>query len=240
VSATTVSIPLAGGAALRGHLAVPDGPGPHPGVVVLHEIFGLNDDIRRIAGRFAAEGYAALAPDLYAHGNKALCLARVLASAVSGDAERRTLDDIEDARQYLAARPEVDGNRLAVAGFCLGGGFALLFAAKGGVKAASVNYGMVPKDEARLRSVCPVVGSYGALDRQFAPQGRRLEEHLTKLGVPHDVKVYEGVGHSFLSYGNAPSWMARVETGMHAGYHEAEAEDAWARILAFFAEHVVA
>jgi carboxymethylenebutenolidase len=240
VSAEPVSIPLAGGATLPGHLALPDGPGPHPGVVVLHEIFGLNDDIRRIAGRFAAEGYAALAPDLYGHGNKALCLTRVLAAAVSGDAERRTLDDIEAARQYLASRPEVDAGRLAVAGFCLGGGFALLFAAKGGVKAASVNYGTVPKDKAKLQPVCPVVASYGALDKQFAPQAERLEGHLTDLGVTHDVKVYEGVGHAFLSYGNAPSWMARIELGMHAGYDEAAAEDAWARILAFFGEHVVA
>jgi carboxymethylenebutenolidase len=240
VTAEPVSIPLAGGGTLPGFLALPDGPGPHPGVVVLHEIFGLNRDIERIAGRFAAEGYAALAPDLYAHGNKALCLTRVLAAAVSGDAERRTLDDVEDARQYLAARPEVDGRRLAVAGFCLGGGFALLFAAKGGVKAASVNYGVVPKDRAKLQSVCPVVASYGALDKRFAPQAGRLEAHLAELGVAHDVKVYEGVGHAFLSFDNAPSWMARIETGMRAGYHEAEAEDAWARILAFFAEHVVA
>ena len=225
---------------LPGYLALPEGEGPHPGVVVLHEIFGLNDDIRRITDRFAASGYAAFAPDLYRHGNRALCLTRLLAGGVSADAERRTLADVEDARRHLAARPEVDGSRLAVAGFCLGGGIALLFAAKGGVKAASVNYGTVPKDPAKLRSVCPVVGSYGALDRHFASHGRRLEEHLTALGVPHDVKIYDGVGHAFLSYDNAPSWMARIETGMHAGYHEAEAEDAWGRILAFFAEHVVA
>ena len=225
---------------LAHHLTVPDGDGPHPGVVVLHELFGLNDDIRRIADRFAASGYAAFVPDLYRHGNRALCLARLLATGVSADAERRTLADIEDARRHLAARPEVDGARLAVAGFCLGGGFALLFAARGGVKAASVNYGTVPKDRAKLRSVCPVVGSYGALDRQFAPHGRRLEEHLTALGIPHDVKIYEGAGHSFLSYDNTPSWMARIETGMHVGYAEADAEDAWRRILAFFAEHVVA
>lgn len=225
---------------LPGYLVVPEGDGPHPGVVVLHEIFGLNDDIRRICDRFAASGYAAFAPNLYRHGSRALCLTRLLAAGVSADAERRTLDDIEDARRHLADQPAVDERRLAVAGFCLGGGFALLFAAKGGVKAASVNYGTVPKDRERLRSVCPVVGSYGARDRHFAPHGRRLEQHLAALGVPHDVEIYDGVGHSFLSYDNAPSWMIRVETGMHAGYHEAEAEDAWRRILAFFAEHVVA
>jgi carboxymethylenebutenolidase len=236
----SVSIPLAGGGALPGYLALPDLDANGPGVVVLHEIFGLNADIRRIADRFAASGYAALVPDLYGHGNRALCLTRVLASGMRAGAERRTLDDIEDARRYLAARPEVDGSRLAVAGFCLGGGFALLFAAKGGVKAASVNYGLVPKDASRLESVCPVVGSYGARDRQFVAHGRRLEAHLSALGVPHDVKMYEGAGHSFLSYDNAPAWMARIETGMHAGYDEAAAEDAWARILAFFGEHVVA
>lgn len=233
-----VTIPLAGGGSLPGHLAHADGPGPHPAVVVLHELFGVNDDIRRITDRFAASGYLALAPDLYGHGNRALCLTRVLAAGASADAERRTLDDIEAARQYLANREDVDKRRLAVAGFCLGGGFALLFASKGGVKAASVNYGSVPKDERKLTGICPVVASYGVLDKQFAPHARRLEAHLEDLGVPHDIKVYEGAGHSFMSYDNAPAWMLRVNTRMRAGYHEEQAEDSWRRILAFFDEHV--
>jgi carboxymethylenebutenolidase len=103
-----------------------------------------------------------------------------------------------------------------------------------------VNYGAVPKDRDALRSVCPVVASYGALDRQFASHARRLEEHLEALGVPHDIETYEGVGHSFMSYDNAPAWMLRLNTRMGAGYRETESEDSWRRILAFFDEHVTA
>lgn len=232
-----VDIDLPTGGSLRAAVAIPTGPGPHPGVVVLHEVFGLNADIRRIAGRFAAAGYLAVAPDLYSNGNRLLCLTRTL---IDSSGERGTLDTIEAVRAYLAGRDDVDGRRVAVAGFCLGGGFALAFAARGGVKAASVNYGKVTKDRAKLADVCPVVGSFGARDRVFIDDARRLEEHLSALGVAHDVKVYESAGHSFLSYDNGPAWMARLPSPMNVGYDEAAAEDAWTRILAFFAEHVVA
>lgn len=219
----------------RAALALPTGPGPHPGVVVLHEVYGLNDDMRRIAARFAAEGYVAVVPDLYSRGNKLVCLTRVLTDA-SGD--RGTLDDIEAARRHLADRPDVATDRIGVAGFCLGGGFALLFAARGGARAASVNYGRVPKRRERLADLCPVVAGYGADDRVFRADASRLEAHLDALGVPHDVKVYEGVGHSFMSYDNGPAWMQRVPSPMSVGYDEAAAEDNWRRILAFFAEHM--
>jgi carboxymethylenebutenolidase len=235
-----VSIDLPGGGSLAAEVVMPDAGRDTgaPGVVVLHELFGLNEDMRRIAGRFAANGYAAIAPNLYSHGNRALCLSRVLMAGVSDRAMQQTLADIEAARAYLATRPGVDGSRMAVVGFCLGGGFALVFGAQGGVKAAAVNYGMVPKDKDALRDVCPVVASYGSLDRQFTAQGERLERYLTELGVPHDVKVYDGVGHAFLSYDNAPAWMTRLPNPLHPGYSEPEAEDAWGRMLAFFDEHV--
>jgi carboxymethylenebutenolidase len=247
--AVTIRVP--GGGTMKGALAVPsgdgggggiggggDGGGPFPGVVVLHESFGLNRDIRRIAERFAANGYVALAPDLYSHGNRALCLSRVLLAGASNAAMNETLADVEAARAHLASLTSVDGARVAVAGFCLGGGFALLFGTKGSVRAAAVNYGTVPKDADALRGVCPVVASYGGRDAMFAGHGRRLQRHLDELGVANDVEVYDGVGHSFLSYDNAPAWLLRVPSPLRPGYAETEAEDAWRRMLAFFAEHV--
>lgn len=231
-----------GARGMRAALAVPDGAagGSHPGVVVLHEMFGLNDDMRRIAARFADNGYVAVAPDLWSTGNRLFCLTRGLMAGFSNAAERPILDQVEQARAWLAERPEVDADRMAVIGFCMGGGFALAFAAGGpaGVRAASVNYGAVPDDRSKLQGVCPVVASYGSLDRQFSKYAERLEEHLSALGVPHDVKLYDGVGHSFMSYDNVPGWLARLPSPMHVEYSEPEAEDAWRRILAFFDQYV--
>lgn len=226
---------------MRGSLARPPvdefGAGPHPGVLVLHELFGLNDDMRRISRRFADAGYVALVPDLRSHGNKALCLSRILMD-ISRGCRGRTLDDVITARDALGARPDVDERRVAVAGFCMGGGFALMLGAKGGVKASAVNYGAVPKSREALDGVCPVVASFGGKDKVFAKMPERLERHLTELGVPHDIKVYDDVGHSFFSWDNAPAWMLKLPSPMGVGYSEPEAEDGWGRMLKFFSEHV--
>ena len=232
-----VQIPLLDGAALRGFVAAPDGAGPHPGVVVLHEMFGLNDDIRRICRRFAGEGYVAVCADLYSHGPKTFCLTRVVLDSFRGAGER-TIADIDAVRAFLSGRADVDGDRVAVIGFCQGGGFALAYAPRGDVKAAAVNYGRVPRKHGALEGICPVVASYGALDGTLKKDPELLERYLTELGVPHDIKVYDGVGHSFLSIDAAPRWLARMPSPMHLGYGEDQAEDAWRRILAFFAEHL--
>jgi carboxymethylenebutenolidase len=227
------------GASLRAELFLPAGEGPHPGVVVLHESFGLNDDIRRIAARFAQAGYAALAPDLYSHGTRIVCLSRVMVDMLSGSAARE-IGDIHAAREALAARPQVDPGRIAVAGFCQGGGFALVAGAQPGFSAAAVNYGTVPSDRSQLDGVCPVVASYGGRDRVIGRKmAEQLERHLGALGVPHDVKTYDRAGHSFFSQVDGlQGWLARVPTPMAVGYDEQAAEDGWRRMLGFFEEHV--
>jgi len=227
------------GASLRAELFTVAGEGPHPGVVVLHESFGLNADIRRIAARFADAGYVALAPDLYSHGKRIACLSRVIVDMLSG-AVAREIADIHAAREALAERAEVDAQRVAVAGFCQGGGFALIAGTSPGFSAAAVNYGMVPADRSQLDGVCPVVAGYGARDRIAGRHmAERLERHLSALGVPHDVKTYDGAGHSFFSRVDGwQGWLARVPTPMAVGYDEDAAEDGWQRMLAFFDEHV--
>jgi carboxymethylenebutenolidase len=234
-----IDVPTPDGARLRAELFLPDAEGPQPGVVVLHESFGLNDDIRRIAGRFAQAGYAALAPDLYSHGTRVVCLSRVMVDMLSGGVARE-IGDIHATREALAARPEVDAQRIAVAGFCQGGGFALVAGAQPGFSAAAVNYGVVPSDRAQLDGSCPVVASYGARDRVVGRKmAERLERHLTALGVPHDVKTYDQAGHSLFSRVDGwQGWLARVPTPMAVGYDEDAAEDGWRRMLAFFEEHV--
>lgn len=232
-----MSVPLPGGGSLRAALALPEGDGPHPAVLVLHEIFGLNDDIRRIAATLADHGYVALAPDLYSNGNRVACLSRLIADAAFAS-QRDLLAHLDACVSHLASLDPVDAGRVGVIGFCMGGGFALAVAARGGVRVASVNYGPVPKDAEALEGSCPVVASFGATDRVFASHAARLESHLASLGIDHDVKLYDGVGHSFMSHDNTPSWMARLPSPLRPGYDGDAAADAWARIHAFFARYL--
>ncbi len=205
---------------------------------MLHEIFGLNDDIRRIARRFAENGYVALAPDLFdGPGPRVLCVARAVHAMKTGDGA--ALRDLDRARRHLAALPEVDAERLAVAGFCMGGGFALLLALRAPFRAAAPHYGEVPRHEADLHGICPVVAGFGGRDAMFRPHGERLERHLTALGVDHDVKIYPDAGHSYMNQ-HAPGLIGRLGAlgPMRVGYDHDAAEDSWARILSFFALHV--
>lgn len=217
---------------LRAHLAVPHGEGPWPGVVVLHEAFGLNADIRAHADRLAAVGYLAVAPSLYSAGGLR-CLRATFAAMLSG--RGAVFGDIEATRSWLAARPDCTG-RVGVIGFCMGGGFALVAARD--FDAAAPNYGRLPKDaEAVLRGACPVVASYGARDRSLRGAAQELETVLTDLGVEHDVREYPDAGHSFLNRpGSGPLTILQKIPGV--GYHEPSAQDAMARILRFFDMHL--
>ncbi len=226
---------------MRGLLTLPAGEKPAAGwplLIAIHDAFGFSDDIRRIARRFADNGYAALAPAVYdGAGAPFLCVVRTFRDlqARKGPAFSR----IEAARAHAAALPEIDGERLGITGFCMGGGFAIFFAARGGLKVCAPYYGDTPNRAEQLRDVCPVVAGFGALDKRFAAQGERLDRHLSECGVPHDVKIYPEVGHSYMNdFGDGVMAYLMRRTPMHAGYDEAASEDSWRRMLAFFAEHL--
>jgi len=231
-----VSIPLSRGGELKGVLALPDAdpPGPLPGVIVLHEIFGEQPEILEVADRFAERGYGALAPDLFSSGIRLACLTRAMVETGRGG-DGPIARAVEDSRAWLASRPEIDGQRLAVIGFCMGGGFALALAAgrPPGLRAAAVNYGAVPSDASALAGSCPVVASYGGRDRMMGSGGERLRRHLEQLGIEHDVKVYEDAGHSFMTNGHHPVGRL-VFLPMRIGYEPRAAEDAYQRVFAFF------
>ena len=219
-----------GGAQRTAHLAIPSGDGPWPGVVVLHEIWGLNDDIRSIADRFAAEGFLALAPDIQGTGR--FCMARALRDMAR--AKGPAYDAAVDAVSWLS--PHTSGT-IGVAGFCMGGGFALLLGSLPGVDAIAPCYGPIPVNRHRMHRLCPTVASYGAKDLPFVPQARALDRALKESGIAHDMKVYDGVGHSFMTNG-APTLVRPFLGISHARYSGPEAEDAWKRILSFFRTHL--
>jgi carboxymethylenebutenolidase len=237
VTTTDVTFPSSTGRPMRAALALPASAAPRPAVIVIHEIFGLNDDIRRITGRVADLGWVALAPDLYdTEGPRVLCVLRAMLALRRGDGP--AFADLEAARTWLAARPEVDPRRTGVIGFCMGGGFALLYAVRAPLGAAGAFYGDVPSTAEELRGVCPVVGGYGERDRLFAGQGRRLETLLTELGVPHDVRIYPDAGHSYMSRHEGLLATLAGWGPMKVGWNRDAEEDSWRRVEALFRTHL--
>ena len=207
------------------YLARPAGAGPFPGLVVIHEAYGLNENIREVAQRFAGAGYATLAIDLFAGRNRTFCMFRIFSHLLRQPLHNATLDELKAALGWLSARPEVDAGRVGAVGFCMGGSFAVAWACvdpRLGVIAPF--YAMNPRPLEATRRSCPVVGSYPENDIT-TNSGRKLEQALTSARIPHDLKIYPGAKHSFFN-----------DHG--AAYDPAASADAWQRIIAFFGERI--
>ncbi len=218
---------------MRAEVFAPPGSGPFPAVVVLSEIWGLNDDIRRIASRFAESGYLAFAPDLLRGGVWYRCVWSTLIALRRG--EGASVEDLKRLIAAVEARPDV--RAVGVVGFCMGGGYALLLGSTTSARAAGVFYGDVSPG-VDWDHVCPVVGGYGHRDRAFRSQHRELMRRLEASGVEHDVVMYPYAGHSFVNDAEPRAITSLVQPLMAVGYDEAAAEDSWRRMLAFFACHV--
>ena len=211
------------GIQVSGYLSRPSAA-PRAGMIVIQEWWGLNDDIKEIADRYAAEGYLALAPDMY-HGQVASepDEAMKLAMALERD---RAATEIDAAIGWLKASQGVA--KVGCVGFCMGGGLTLATALRpsSGVDAAHVYYGGGMPEGAALSQIrVPVMGSYGGEDASLpAERVDELREALTSSGVENDIKLYEGAGHSFFNQGHA--------------HHPAAAADSWERSKAWFGRHL--
>ncbi len=226
VQSSTVSVPRANGKGeMASFLAKPEGAGPFPGLIVIHEIFGLNDNIRGIASRFAEQGYAALAVDLFSNRNRVVCMMQIIHGMMIRPLNNTMLSDLQSTMAFLRGQPGVDSNRTGVVGFCMGGGYALQLAVTDkGMKAASSFYGATPKPLEAFAESCPIIGSYP--EKDFSAAGaRELDAVLEKSNIPRDIKFYENTQHSFFNQQRTP-------------FEVEAATDAWQRMLSFFSEHL--
>jgi carboxymethylenebutenolidase len=214
---------------IKGFLAVPEGKGPFPGIIVIQEWWGLNDWIKENAKRLAAQGYVALAPDLYRGKVTAdPMVARQLRMGLPRD---RALRDLKAATSTLASRNDVQKDRLGSIGWCMGGEYSLQLALNDDrIKACVICYGAVVTEPEKLQPLnATILGIFGEDDKGIpAANVRAFGEALKKAGEKvEQIKFYQA-GHGFMRPNNGP--MSNPE------YREAAAKDAWQTIEAFFAK----
>jgi carboxymethylenebutenolidase len=211
------------------YLSRPKKKGAVPGaVLVIHEVFGLNDHIKSIADRISAEGYLALAPDFFVRATapKDTTDMAALRKAASSIPAEVAIKDMQAALDYMKS---IDGVRrhFASIGFCMGGGFSYQLATHTkDLKGAVIFYGRTPLELVPQVS-CPLLGNFGALDKGIPPEKvKELEDALAKAGKKADLKVYPGAGHGFFNDTRAEAYNAEA------------AADAWQRTKKFFRERL--
>jgi carboxymethylenebutenolidase len=209
---------------VKGILYTPDGKGPFPGIVVIHEFWGLNDWVKEQAAKLAGEGYAALAIDLYR--GRVATTPDEAHEIMRGVPEDRAKRDLEAAFQFLASQPNVKKDRIGAIGWCMGGGYALDLALEEPKLAADViNYGHLATDLAAISKInAPILGLFGALDRGITPDDvKAFGAALDKAGKKIEVTIYPDAGHAFENPNNKD------------GYRAADAADAWNKTVNFLA-----
>lgn len=207
-----------------GYLAVPEGEGPFPAVILVHEWNGLVDRVRQVADDLAAEGYVALAADLYSGRigtNPEENIA--LMNEVRGDMDR-IIENLDAAAAYLRGRPDVTG-RIGAMGWCFGGGVALSYGLGGEQHdATAIFYGNLIEDPEQLAMLDhEVYGTFARLDQGPPPeQVERFAAALESAGIESDLHIYDAVNHGFwLRIDQDPE--VRAEPGL----------DAWQRLKAY-------
>ncbi|MEO9058704.1 MAG: dienelactone hydrolase family protein, partial [Ktedonobacteraceae bacterium] len=207
------------------YMVRPAGEGPFPGIVIIHEIFGLTENIKDIAQRFADVGYVALAVDLFTGRNRTVCMFRFMGQMLFTPLNNTSVHALKESLTFLAQQPGVDAEKLGAIGFCMGGGFAIAWASTDNrLKAIAPYYASNPRPLEAVSRLCPVVGSYPDKDFTTA-QGQKLDVELDRYNVAHDIKIYPGTKHSFFN-----------DKGRN--YNEAAAKDSWQRVIAFFQAHI--
>ncbi len=208
-------------------LYTPPGKGPFPGIIVIHEWWGLNDWVKEQAAKLADQGYEALAVDLY-RGRVATTPDQAH-EIMRGVPEDRSKRDLHAAFEFLASQSNVKKDRIGAIGWCMGGGYSLEVALQEPTLAADViNYGHLATDpEAIAKIHAPILGLFGGQDRGITPDDvHKFEAAMKKADKKIEIKIYDDAGHAFENPNNKD------------GYRPADAADAWNRTTTFLAAYL--
>jgi carboxymethylenebutenolidase len=212
---------------VKGILYAPEGSGPFPAIVVIHEWWGLNAWVKEQASRLSDQGYVTLAVDLYR--GKVAENSEMAHELARGLPEDRAGRDLRAAVAFLRSQPIVTKDRIGSIGWCMGGGYSLQTALEVPDLAATViNYGDLVTEPENLNKIhTPILGIFGGKDRGITPDDvAKFEAALKKLGRKIDVKIYPEAGHAFENPNNK------------TGYRADDAADAWKLTVGFLAANL--
>jgi len=219
-----------GSVTVRAYVAAPLTKERRPAIIVIQEWWGLTDHIKDIAKRYAAEGYVAIAPDLYSRMGNALTTDAGEAGKLMNQLKQEDgLADLNATVTYLKSAPEVNAKKIGVTGFCMGGSYALMLpCVNADIKAAVPFYGQVPNPDAPLQKLAaPVLYLYGEDDGWITKADvQRLAAALKKYNKAGEIKTYPGAPHAFFR---------DIDNSV---YRPEAAKDAWAKAKAFFKQHL--
>jgi carboxymethylenebutenolidase len=244
VSSSSVETVRAAGNDMQLHTAKPDEAGQKPAIIVIQEIFGVDDHIEDVALRFAAAGYFAVAPELFHRGGAGTVIPYAETERAFGERDKLSNDDIVADLQatvdYLKSNPDVDSDNIGIVGFCFGGFVSYYSAATvSAIKAAAVFYGGgvlprpgSPADAPRVLDLtadqvdAPMIGFWGDQDGGIPLENvAAIESTLKSKGKDYESHTYEGAGHGFFC-------------NDRASYNAAAANDSWSRTIDFFGKHL--
>jgi len=212
---------------VKGILYTPQGKGPFPALVVIHEWWGLNDWVKEQASKLADEGYVALAIDLYR--GKVATTPEEAHEIMRGVPEDRANRDLLAATAYLRSLKNVNPAKVGDIGWCMGGGYALdLAIADPKLKAAVINYGHLASDQATLKNIhAAILGIFGGQDRGIPVDDvKKFEANLKALGKTVEIKIFPDAGHAFENPNNKQ------------GYRADDAKQAWELTASFLAKYL--
>jgi len=203
----------------------PEGKGPFPGILVIHEWWGLNDWVKEQALKLSDLGYVALAVDLYR--GKVATTPDEAHEIMRGVPDDRAARDLHAAFEFLKSQPNVKKDRIASIGWCMGGGYSFNVALQEPTLTADViNYGHLATDPESLKKInASILGIFGGQDRGIPVEDvKKFEQTMKQMGKKVEIVIYPNAGHAFENPNNK------------TGYRADDAADAWKRTVKFLAE----